>query len=297
MNLQQLLAGKKTYLLALAAILYLLGAHLGWWPLDDKILDALGFGGLITLRAAVRKSEANVSEYRRDGVSERPSVGETASSDTPTPRNSETRLPAQWGDETEKRSVGETAIPDTPTRRLPDTRASILAFCLLPLALLTGCASVGSNPAADAQRIQRLATIAELAAFTGTQYWLGSHPQDRPYFALSLAALDSLLKDRNYDPQALSTALSGLPVRQLQGDKGALIVSAATILYDGYANEVVNLDQAVYIAPVISAIRNGLFRALNPGQVLQTATTPPPLPPKGGDPGTPPSGGSSAPPK
>ncbi len=238
MNLQELLAGKKTYLLALAAIVYLLGAHLGWWPLDDKLLDALGFGGLITLRAAVRKAgEANVSEYRRDGVTERPDT------DTPTPRHS-------------------------------DTRASVLALCLLPLALLTGCASIGSNPAADAQRIQRVSTIAELAAFTGTEYWLKDHPQDRPYFALSLAALDSLLKDRNYDPQALSEALASLPIKQLQGEQGTLIVSAATILYDAYAAEAVNLDKAIYIAPVIAAIRNGLFRALNPGTAL-----PPPIAP------------------
>src|SRR5713226_5291722 len=57
MNLTQLLDGKKTYLLALAAIVYLLGAHLGWWTLDDKILDALGFGGLITLRLGTKKAE------------------------------------------------------------------------------------------------------------------------------------------------------------------------------------------------------------------------------------------------
>ncbi len=167
MNLQQILDGKKTYLVAAIAILYVLGAHLGWWPFDDKILDALGFGGLITLRAGVRKaqgSEADVSENRRDGVSERPDT-------------------------------------DTPTRRLPDTRLPTLAFCLLSFTLLTGCASVVSNPAADAQRIQRLSTVAELAAFTGTTYWLQSHPADRVYFAASLAALDSLLKDRNYDPQ------------------------------------------------------------------------------------------------
>ncbi len=261
MNIQQLLDGKKTYLVAATAILYLTGAVLGWWTFDSRVLDALGFGGLITLRAAVCK--VNVSEKRSDG--------EPAITDTPTHR-----LPD--GNVSENRSIGEPAITDTPTRRLTDTRVSALAFCLLSLALLTGCASIGSNPAADAQRIQRLSTVAELAAFTGTQYWLGGHPQDRPYFALSLAALDSLLKDRNYDPQALTAALSSLPVKQLQGDKGALIVSAATILYDGYASEVVNLDKAIYIAPVIAAIRNGLFRALNPGSAT-VPVAPPGVPP------------------
>jgi hypothetical protein len=248
MNIQQFLDGKKTYLVALAAIGYVLGAHLGWWTLDDKILDALGFGGLITLRAGVKKLQ--------DGKLFEPLISANKNPN-PNPDGSEDSSPL----------AVKTPLP------------ALGVLCALCGILVSGCASIGSNPAAEAQRIQRLATVAELAAFSGSSYWLGGHPQDRPYFALSLAALDSLLKDRNYDPQALTAALSSLPVKQLQGDKGALIVSAATILYDGYASEVVNLDKAIYIAPVIAAIRNGLFRALNPGQVLQTATVPPMTPP------------------
>src|SRR5258708_36130060 len=263
MNIQQILDGKKTYLVALAAIVYVLGAQLGWWTFDDKILDALGFGGLITLRAGVKKAAAAADIAT---LATMPSAGPAGG--TPAGATGTVALP---------KGNGPTKIP-------------IAVLCSLCLLLFnSGCASVAPTPAADAQRLQRLATIAELAAFSGTTYWLSGHPLDRQYFAVSLAALDSLLKDRNYDPQALTAALSSLPVRQLQGDKGALIVSAATILYDGYASEVVNLDKATYIAPVIAAIRNGLFRALNPGQAL---------PAKAGDPGTPPSGGSSAaPPK
>jgi hypothetical protein len=271
MNIQQILDGKKTYLVALAAIVYVLGAHLGWWTFDDKILDALGFGGLITLRAGIRKAQ-DASDTAALLVAPDADINSAR-------RAAEPILPAKAG------------VPGTPPSGGIGGRLPLLvsAFCILTSALLLGCASVGSNPAADAQRIQRLSTVAEIAAFSGTTYWLQSHPADRVYFAASLAALDALLKDRNYDPQALTAALSSLPIKQLQGDKGALIVSAATILYDGYASEVVNLDKATYIAPVISAIRNGLFRALNPGQAL---------PAKAGDPGTPPSGGSSAaPPK
>jgi hypothetical protein len=243
MNLQQILAGKKTYLVALAAIVYVLGAHLGWWTFDDKILDALGFGGLITLRAGVKKSQ--------DGKLFEPLISANKNPN-PNPDRSEDSSPL----------AVKSPLP------------ALGVLCALCGILLSGCASIGSNPAADAQRIQRLSTIAELAAFTGSQYWLHDHPQDRQYFAVSLAALDSLLKDRNYDPQALTAALSSLPVRQLQGDKGALIVSAATILYDGYASEVVNLDKATYIAPVIAAIRNGLFRALNPGSATVPVAAP-----------------------
>src|SRR5260370_9942809 len=57
MNIQQLLDAKKTYLVAAAAILYLTGAVLGWGNFDSVILAALGFGGLITLRAGIRKAQ------------------------------------------------------------------------------------------------------------------------------------------------------------------------------------------------------------------------------------------------
>src|SRR6266851_1774450 len=160
MNLRQLLDGKKTYLVALAAILYVFGAHLGWWTYDDKILDALGFGGLITLRAGIKKSQ------------------DAAQAVEPLISANKNPNPDRSGDSS------PLAVKNPP--KLP----LVAGLCFLCLLLITGCASVGSNPAADAQRIQRLATIAELAAFSGTQYWLSSHPADRQYFALSFAALD-----------------------------------------------------------------------------------------------------------
>src|SRR2546425_9044927 len=91
MNLQQLLAGKKTYLVALAAIAYVLGAHLGWWTFDDKILDALGFGGLITLRAGVKKAAAaalpGAVSSPTPGEGTRPTdVGPMPSSGAPAPK-------------------------------------------------------------------------------------------------------------------------------------------------------------------------------------------------------------------
>src|SRR6266446_1183465 len=113
MNVQQLLAGKKTYLLALAAILYLLGAHLGWWPLDDKILDALGFGGLITLRAGVKKLQ--------DGKLFEPLI---SANKNPNPDRSEDSSPL----------AVKTPLP------------ALGVLCALCGILLSGCASVGSNP-------------------------------------------------------------------------------------------------------------------------------------------------------
>jgi hypothetical protein len=46
------LAGKKTYVIAFATILYSLGIKRGWWPSDIEIWGLLGSSGLVTLRVA-----------------------------------------------------------------------------------------------------------------------------------------------------------------------------------------------------------------------------------------------------
>lgn len=48
-----LFEGKKTYLVTAAAAIYVFGSSLGWWPLDDRILALLGFGGIAALRQSI----------------------------------------------------------------------------------------------------------------------------------------------------------------------------------------------------------------------------------------------------
>lgn len=55
-DLQTWLRGKKTYLAAIIGILYLAGAWAGAWEFDQKVLGALGLGGLAFLRAGVQKA-------------------------------------------------------------------------------------------------------------------------------------------------------------------------------------------------------------------------------------------------
>lgn len=47
--------GKKTYLVAAVALIYLVGSDLGWWPLNQEVLGILGALGLASLRAGVAK--------------------------------------------------------------------------------------------------------------------------------------------------------------------------------------------------------------------------------------------------
>ena len=54
-SIVQFLAGKKTYLLGIAGVIYSLGIARNWWPNDASVWGLLGSAGAMTLRAAVTK--------------------------------------------------------------------------------------------------------------------------------------------------------------------------------------------------------------------------------------------------
>lgn len=133
-----------------------------------------------------------------------------------------------------------------------------LAASLLATVAITGCSSTPPSESKAA----RMKAVAELATFTGSQVDLIDNPDHRPFYVASLTALDSLLQSKDYDPAKFVAALRNLPIKRIGDDKGAIIVTSAVILWDLYAAEVVNLDKAVYVKPVIEGVRSGLARAL-----------------------------------
>ena len=52
-----LVDGRKTYIVSGLAVAYLFGGGVGWWTVDERIMGILGFGGLASLRSAVKKVE------------------------------------------------------------------------------------------------------------------------------------------------------------------------------------------------------------------------------------------------
>lgn len=54
-TLRSALSGWKTYIVALAGVVYALGIKYWGWPNDPEIWAGLGFTGVITLRAAIAK--------------------------------------------------------------------------------------------------------------------------------------------------------------------------------------------------------------------------------------------------
>ncbi len=53
----KLLEGRKTYLIAALAFVYLFGGDQGWWAVNSSLLSMMGFGGLASLRAGIKKVE------------------------------------------------------------------------------------------------------------------------------------------------------------------------------------------------------------------------------------------------
>jgi len=59
------LQGKKTYFTVALAILYVGGAYLGFWDMQDKVLADLGLGALAFLRAGIKKAEPDSSAAKK----------------------------------------------------------------------------------------------------------------------------------------------------------------------------------------------------------------------------------------
>lgn len=133
-----------------------------------------------------------------------------------------------------------------------------LILCVL--LSLTGCSIFrpATEPTA-AQRIERVSAIAELAAYTGTAVRLVDHPEDRAKFQ---AAADALGAASAGDSTALQRVLSTLPVKELKGDKGAIIIGAAVLLYETELKRLTTIDQTSLVGAVSASIRAGITRAL-----------------------------------
>lgn len=168
--------------------------------------------------------------------------------------------------------------------------SSILTLAAVSLVPITGCktatfSNLSTNSAGAVvtntvtQRVPDVAqmqTIAKSAAYLGTQVWLNglppslaAHPNDRAKFVIARNALQTLIAAGNFNATALTAALQNLPITQLQGANGTLIVGEAVILWDQYGQQLASLDKAqvysTYVQPIAQSILDGLNMALGPG--------------------------------
>lgn len=130
----------------------------------------------------------------------------------------------------------------------------IAALC----ATIIGCATTPGS------RLRQVSTAVELAAYTGTTLHLQKKPQDKIFFEAARQTMSTLIKDGQYDPVKFREALQKLPIKELKDERGAIVITSATILYESFVGELTDLDRAPAIKQIMTSARDGLSRALDP---------------------------------
>lgn len=143
---------------------------------------------------------------------------------------------------------------------------SILA--LASMLAVTGCKTVTNTDGTTTKRVDPivLQAVAQDATAVGTTIFLQAHPEYRTQFELAQVSVHALLAAGSGSPADLQAALSGLPIAQLKGQQGAIIVSSAVTLIDLAGAELKGVDSkqvwSNFVQPVAQGIANGLDQAL-----------------------------------
>jgi hypothetical protein len=144
------------------------------------------------------------------------------------------------------------------------------------LVLLIGCQNLNW-----ADVITTAATLAGDAAMIAAEWDLAENPGHRPAYEAASAALDALLHSDDYTPQKLEAALSQLPIKELQGVKGALAIKAGVLVYDLVTQVAYKPDSApavTQIAQSISANLNAVLGSSRTRAIRQLKDRPLPIP-------------------
>ena len=135
-----------------------------------------------------------------------------------------------------------------------------LLTVFLSLTLLTGCAFLReSTTAQKAADVQRLATI---AASVGTQTALQLKPEHRPQFETALASLNVVVENKTINGVMLRQILATLPVKELESPEAKIAVMHATMLFDLFVGDQLNIEMQPYVFAAATGVRNGMRDAL-----------------------------------
>jgi hypothetical protein len=141
------------------------------------------------------------------------------------------------------------------TKSIAATILMIAAIIAIGMFVLPGCSTT------DANTVARVAMVAELASYDGATLWLEEHPNDRSRFVAAEVALGYLENDPDVTPEKLRAALKDLPIKELRGRRGSMLMDNAIIIYDGLLAQRTQVDK-LNLRPISSAIRSGIRRAL-----------------------------------
>ena len=111
-------------------------------------------------------------------------------------------------------------------------------------------------------RLASLATYAELAAYTGAGLDLSSRPANAVHYRVASEALKAALLDPAFSPSTLAATLAKLPVKELRGAKGALLVQPLIVVWQDLSSGALAVDSSTIARTVAAAVVRGFDSAL-----------------------------------
>jgi hypothetical protein len=149
----------------------------------------------------------------------------------------------------------------------PTSNIQLSISCCLGLLLFGfGCTTTPSGSKIPDPALLQL--TAQEASAVGTILWLKDHPNDRAKFELARTSLKGLVAAGSGSPADLQAALQSLPISELNGTQGAVIISSAVVLMDRAGQQLVGLDKSQiwsrYVAPIAMGLAAGLDQGLIP---------------------------------
>lgn len=143
---------------------------------------------------------------------------------------------------------------------------------LAALLCFAGCTTTPTGQSVPDPIVLR--TVSQEAAALGGQFWLVSHPENRNEFELARASLAALIATGNGTPADLQKALAGLPIKQLEGSQGAVLISGAVVLLDAAGRQLIKLDSAQVWSAYVEPVAQGLLAGLDMALATPVKTTP-----------------------
>jgi hypothetical protein len=130
----------------------------------------------------------------------------------------------------------------------------IFGLVALPLSCVTqGCRTID-----QASLLQLACNVARTSVAYGVQVDCNRYPDHKAAWAAGRLALDKILQADNFDPAALRTALAALPLRELQGPQGALVIDTIITVFSAGTDTFLDIKKSPTLYAIGSAVRDGI---------------------------------------
>ena len=111
--------------------------------------------------------------------------------------------------------------------------------------------------------VEFVANRAGDAARIGVAIDLQAKPEHRVAYAAAVVALDGLLQREEYTSADFQAVLALLPIKEFQGDTGALVLQGTVMVFDLVTMVAWDVDSVPALKSVMTQVRNGIKIALD----------------------------------